>query len=153
MTASIKDMDSLNALISDEWGDWSEPVEITQDMINTFADVTKDHQWIHVDMERANAGPFGGPIAHGFLTLSLVSHFTMELGPKIEGVVGALNYGADKLRFLNPVPAGATVHAHSRIVSMTEKASGMLMKTEIAVHVVDDETPALVYESLGLLLG
>lgn len=153
MTASIKDIDSLNALITEEWGDWSAPVEITQEMINTFADVTKDHQWIHVDLDRANAGPFGGPIAHGFLTLSLVPHFSMELGPKIDGVLGALNYGADRLRFLNPVPAGSVVHAHSRIVSMTEKSSGILMKTEIAIHVVGDETPALVYESLGLLLG
>ncbi|NNC79625.1 MAG: MaoC family dehydratase [Acidimicrobiales bacterium] len=150
---NIKDVDAIKALITDEWSDWTDTVEITQDMINTFADVTLDHQWIHVDIERANAGPFGGPIAHGFLTLSLVSHFSFQMGPEIDGVMGALNYGADKLRFLAPVPAGATLHAKSRIVDVTEKPTGLLMKREIAVHEVGNETPALVYESLGLLLG
>ena len=103
--------------------------------------------------DRAEAGPFGGPIAHGFLTLSLVSHFSVEMGLEVDGLLGVLNYGADKLRFLNPVPAGAQVHAKGRIVEVTEKSSGVLMKREIAVHVVGDDTPALVYESLGLLLG
>ena len=153
MSVSIKDIDGLRGLISEEWSEWTEPVEITQDMINTFADVTKDHQWIHVDIEKANAGPFGGPIAHGFLTLSLVSHFSMEMGLEVDGVLGVLNYGADKLRFLNPVPAGAQVHAKGRIVDITEKSSGVLMKTEIAIHVEGDERPAVLYESLGLLLG
>lgn len=149
----LKDVDSIKALITEDWSDWTEPVEITQDMINTFADVTLDHQWIHVDIEKANAGPFGGPIAHGFLTLSLVSYFSAQMGPKIDGVMGGLNYGADKLRFLAPVPAGSMVHAKARLVEVTEKSSGLLLKREIAVHVVGNETPALVYESLVLLLG
>ena len=153
MGVSVKDIDGLRALITDEWSDWTAPVEVTQEMINTFADVTKDHQWIHVDIEKAEAGPFGGPIAHGFLTLSLVSHFSVEMGLEVDGLLGVLNYGADKLRFLNPVPAGAQVHAKGRIVEVTEKSSGVLMKREIAVHVVGDDTPALVYESLGWLLG
>ncbi len=153
MTVSIKDIDGLRGLITEEWTDWTEPVDITQEMINTFADVTKDHQWIHVDLEKANAGPFGGPIAHGFLTLSLVSYLSTQIGPKIDGVVGALNYGADRLRFLNPVPAGSQVHARSRVVDVTEKSSGVLLKQEIAIHVVGDDKPALLYESLGLLLG
>lgn len=153
MTVSIKDIDGLKGLITEEWTEWTEPVEITQDMINTFADVTKDHQWIHVDIERANAGPFGGPVAHGFLTLSLVAYLSSQIGPKVDGVLGALNYGADRLRFLNPVPAGASVHARSRLVDVTEKPSGVLLKQEVAVHVVGDEKPALLYESLGLLLG
>ena len=102
MSVSVKDIDGLRALITEEWSDWTNPVEITQEMINTFADVTKDHQWIHVDIEKAEQGPFGGPIAHGFLTLSLVSHFSMEMGLDIDGLLGVLNYGADKLRFLNP---------------------------------------------------
>lgn len=153
MTVSIKDIDGLNGLITEEWTDWTEPVEITQEMINTFADVTKDHQWIHVDIEKANAGPFGGPIAHGFLTLSLVSYLSSQIGPKIDDLMGVLNYGADRLRFLNPVPAGSEVHARSRVVDVTEKASGVLLKQEVAVHVVGDDKPALLYESLGLLLG
>ncbi len=153
MGVSIKDIEGLKGLITDDWSDWTESVEVTQDMINTFADVTKDHQWIHVDIEKANAGPFGGPIAHGFLTLSLVSHFSGQTFPDIDGLAGMLNYGADKLRFLNPVPAGAKVRAKSRIVDMTEKSSGILMKTEIAIHVEGDERPAVLYESLGLMLG
>jgi len=153
MGVSIKDIDGLKGLITEEWTDWTDPVEITQDMINTFADVTRDHQWIHVDIERANAGPFGGPIAHGFLTLSLVSYFSTRIGPSIDGVLGALNYGGDRLRFLNPVPVGSSVHARSRVVDVTEKSTGVLLKQEIAVHVVGDDKPALVYESLGLLLG
>lgn len=153
MTVSIKDIEGLKGLITEEWTDWTEPVDITQEMINTFADVTKDHQWIHVDIERANAGPFGGPIAHGFLTLSLVSYLSTQIGPKIDGVMGALNYGADRLRFLNPVPAGSQVHAKSRVIDVTEKSSGVLLKQEVAIHVVGDDKPALLYESLGLLLG
>jgi len=153
MSVSIKDIEGLKGLITEEWTDWTAPVEITQEMINTFAEVTKDHQWIHVDIEKANAGPFGGPIAHGFLTLSLVSHFGFELGPKIDGVLGGLNYGADRLRFLDPVPAGSQVHAKQRIIDVTEKPSGVLMKREVAVHVVGNEKPALLYESLALLLG
>ena len=151
--ATMKDIDSIRALISEEWSDWTQPVEITQEMVNTFADVTKDHQWIHVDVEKANAGPFGGPIAHGFLTLSLVSHFGFELGPHIDDVLGGLNYGGDKMRFLAPVPVGSMLHARQRIVEVTEKPTGLLMKREIAVHVVDNETPALIFESLALLLG
>ncbi len=153
MSVSIKDIEGMKGLITEEWSDWTAPVEITQEMINTFAEVTKDHQWIHVDIEKANAGPFGGPIAHGFLTLSLVSHFGFELGPQIDGVLGGLNYGADRLRFLDPVPAGSQVHAKQRIVDVTEKSSGILMKREVAVHVVGNDKPALLYESLSLLLG
>lgn len=153
MAISIKDIEGLKGLVTDEWSEWTDQVEITQDMINTFADVTKDHQWIHVDIEKANAGPFGGPIAHGFLTLSLVSYFGAQGGPEIDGVLGGLNYGGDRLRFLNPVPVGAKVHAKMRIMEVTEKASGVLMKREISVHAVGDEKPALVFESLVLLLG
>ena len=153
MGVSVKDIDGLRGLITEEWSDWTNPVDVTQDMINTFADVTKDHQWIHVDLERAEQGPFGGPIAHGFLTLSLVSHFGQEMGLEVDGLLGVLNYGADRLRFLNPVPAGAQVHAKGRIIDVSEKSTGVLMKREIAVHMVGDDTPALVYESLSLLLG
>lgn len=153
MSVSVKDIDGLRGLITDDWSEWTAPVEITQEMINTFADVTKDRQWIHVDVERAAQGPFGAPIAHGFLTLSLVSHFGTEMGLDVDGLLGVLNYGADRLRFLNPVPVGSQVHAKGRIIDVSEKSTGVLMKREISVHIVDDETPALVYESLSLLLG
>ena len=153
MAVSIGDIEGLKGLITEEWTDWSDPLEITQDMINTFADVTSDHQWIHVDLEKANAGPFGGPIAHGFLTLSLVSHLASQIGPKVEGAIGGLNYGGDRLRFLAPVPAGASVHARSRVVDVTQKDSGVLLKQEVAIHAVGEDAPAVIYESLVLLLG
>ena len=127
--------------------------EITQERVNQFADATNDHQFIHIDPDKAAQTPFGGPIAHGFLTLSLVSYFSTRIGPSIDGVLGALNYGRDRHRFLNPVPVASSVHARSRVVDVTEKSTGVLLKQEIAVHVVGDEKPALVYESLGLLLG
>lgn len=152
MTVSVKDMEAMKGLITDEWSSWTEPVEITQDMINMFAEVTRDHQWIHVDIEKATAGPFGAPIAHGFLTLSLVPHFSAEVLPKIDGLAGILNYGGDRLRFLNPVHVDSQVHARSRVVDVTEKSSGVLLKNEMAVHVVGDETPVLLYEGLSLLL-
>lgn len=153
MGVSVKDIEGLRGMISEEWSDWSDTVEITQDAVNSFAEVTKDHQWIHVDVERANVGPFGGPIAHGFLTLSLASYFQESLGFEIDDVMGVLNYGGDRLRFLSPVPVGSSVHARRRYVDVTEKSSGVLMKSEIAIHVVGDDTPAVLYESLGLLLG
>ncbi|MET0825874.1 MAG: MaoC family dehydratase, partial [Acidimicrobiales bacterium] len=120
---------------------------------NQFAELTGDHQWIHVDIERANAGPFGGPIAHGFLTLSLLPVLSGGTDLAITGHANAVNYGADGLRFLAPVPAGSTVHARSKLVSAEAKGSGTLVKTETAVHVVDVEKPSLIYQMLVLYMG
>lgn len=147
------DIDGINAAVTGEYGDWGREVEVTQDMINQFADVTGDHQWIHVDIERANAGPFGGPIAHGFLTLSLLPSLTGASDLKLEGVANAVNYGADGLRFLAPVPAGSKVHARSKLVSAEAKGSGTLIKSEVAVHVVGNEKPSLIYQMLVLYMG
>jgi acyl dehydratase len=131
-------------------GDW---MEIDQQIVNQFADVTHDHQFIHVDPERAKATPFGGPIAHGFLTLSLLPALTAGNTLALEGVQNAVNYGADGLRFLAPVPAGSNVHARSKLVSAEAKGSGTLIKSEIAVHVVGAEKPSLVYQMLVLYMG
>ncbi len=152
MSVSVTDTEGMQGLVSEEFSDWTEPMEITQEMVNQFADVTDDHQWIHVDIERANAGPFGGPIVHGFYTLSLVPHFGALLAPDVSGVMGVLNYGGDRLRFLAPVPVGSQLHARSRIVEVTPKSSGVLLKTEMDIRVVDSETPAVLYESLSLYL-
>ena len=102
------DIEALKGRISEEFGPWGPEVEVTQEMINQFADVTGDHQWIHVDVERAKRdSPFGGPIAHGFLTLSLLPGFLRPAATfAIVGFGNATNYGADKLRFISPVPAG-----------------------------------------------
>ena len=141
MTAlRFDDIDGINAAAGDDYGDWGPEIEVTQEMINQFADLTGDHQWIHVDVERANAGPFGGPIAHGFLTLSLLPALTPAPSPST--VSDAVNYGADGLRFLAPVPAGSTVHAHGKLVNAEPKCSGTLVTTEIAIHVVGAEKPA-----------
>jgi hypothetical protein len=140
------DLDALNAAASDEFGGWGKEVEVSQDVIDRFAELTGDRQWIHVDVERAQReSPFGGPIAHGFLTLSLLP----VLNPsdlKITGHGAATNYGAGGLRFLAPVPAGAKVHARSRLVGAASHPKGTLVTTEIAVHVVDADKPSLLYQ-------
>jgi len=147
------DIDGINAAAGGDYGDWGTEIEVTQEMINQFAELTGDHQWIHVDIERANAGPFGGPIAHGFLTLSLLPALSGSSDLTLAGVQNAVNYGADGLRFLAPVPAGSKVHARSKLVSATAKGSGTLVKSEIAVHVVGAEKPSLVYQMLVLYMG
>ena len=148
------DIDGINAAAGGDYGDWGREVEVTQDMINQFAELTGDHQWIHVDIERANAGPFGGPIAHGFLTLSLLPALSgSDDGVRLTGYGNAVNYGADGLRFLAPVPSGSKVHARSKLVEATAKGSGTLIKSEIAVHVVGNEKPSLIYQMLVLYMG
>ncbi|MEE9416321.1 MAG: MaoC family dehydratase [Acidimicrobiales bacterium] len=149
---AFDDIDGINALASEDFGEFGPAVEITQDMINTFADVTGDHQWIHVDIEKANAGPFGGPIAHGFLTLSMVASMRTGDSFKITGVSNAVNYGADKLRFMAPVAAGSSIQARTRLLGAEQKSMGTLVKTETAIHVVDAEKPSLIYQGLVLYM-
>jgi len=145
------DIDALRALISDEFGPFGEPIEVTQDMINRFADLTGDRQWIHIDVERAKReSPFKQTIAHGFLTLSLLPALRNPTDYRIVGYGNATNYGADKLRFINPVPAGSSVHARSRLVDIQAKPKGIQVTQEIAVHVVGQERPALLYTMLVL---
>jgi acyl dehydratase len=145
------DIPALQAKISDAFGDWSEPVEVTQEMINRFAELTGDHQWIHVDVERARReSPFRTTIAHGFLTLSLLPRMHGRAGWRITGFGNATNYGANKLRFVSPVPAGAKVHAHSRLVGVETKPKGTQVTQEVQVHVVGQDKPALIYEMVVL---
>jgi acyl dehydratase len=145
------DIAGLNKKVSETFGDWSEPIEVTQEMINRFAELTGDHQWIHVDVERARReSPFGRTIAHGFLTLSLLPRMGSRAGWRISGYGNATNYGANKLRFVRPVPAGASVHARSRLVGAEAKPKGTQITQEIQVHVVGDEKPALIYEMVVL---
>jgi len=124
---------------------------INQEMINTFADATRDHQFIHVDEAKAAQTPFGSTIAHGYLTLSLISSFLEECGVMPEGTVMAINYGSDKVRFLQPVKVNSEVRAHAVLMSVVEKAPGqILLKTKVTVEVKGEDTPALVAEMLGL---
>jgi acyl dehydratase len=121
--------------------DWR---EITQEMINTFADATDDHQWIHVDPERAKDGPFGEPIAHGFLTLSLIIPFWGELFD-VTDVSTKLNYGLDKVRFTSPVQVGSRVRMHGAIREVEEvKGGGLHLVVDATFEVEGQERPAVV---------
>ena len=145
------DIEKLKTKVSDSFGPFGSEVAITQDMINKFADLTGDHQWIHVDVERCKReSPFGGPIAHGFLTLSLLPKLRARSDFTITGAGNAVNYGANKLRFLSPVPAGAKLHARSRLIQVEARPKGTLVTQEIQVGVVGQETPALLYEMVVL---
>jgi acyl dehydratase len=145
------DVNGLEAEIREQYSDWGPEMQVTQEMINQFADLTGDHQWIHVDVERAKReSPFGGPIAHGFLTLSLLPRLRTRSDYSITGYGNAVNYGANKLRFLAPVPAGAKVRARSRLKAVDGKPKGTMLTNEIEVGIVGQGTPALVYEMLVL---
>ena len=124
--------------------DW---VEITQDQINTFADATGDHQWIHVDPERAKDGPFGAPIAHGFLTLSLAVTFWTEL-LEVEGVTTKVNYGLDKVRFISPVKVGARVRMNAVVAEVTEIAGGYQLTVDQTIEIEGAAKPAVVARGL-----
>lgn len=151
----FSDIGALKARSGEEWSPFGEPILITQEMISRFADVTHDHQWIHVDPERARLeSPLKSTIAHGFLLLSLVPKLRVRPDLEISGYGNVLNYGADKLRFLNPVTPGTQVRARCRIVSAEAKPKGTLVTEEIEVSAVVPEgepvRPALVYTMLML---
>jgi hypothetical protein len=146
------DADAISALVSDEFGDWGPKVDVTQSVIDAFADLTGDHQWIHVDVERSRDGPFGGTIAHGFLTLSLLPKLLDGTLP-VSGFADAVNYGAESLRFVAPVPAGSSIHARSRVVGGEVKRSGTRVRTEVAIHVVGVDRPSVMYTMITLFRG
>jgi len=145
------DVPALESAISEAFGPWGPEVAVTQDMIDRFAELTGDRQWIHVDVERAKReSPFGGPVAHGFLTLSLVPSLRPGRTFAVTGHGSAINYGSDGFRFLAPVPADAKVQARSRLAAVEAKPKGTLVTTETAVHVVGSEKPSLLYKGLVL---
>jgi acyl dehydratase len=133
----------------------SAPIEIDQVRINTFADVTGDHQWIHVDVDKARKhGPFGGPVAHGFLTLSLMAAAVASAGIVPPDAQGVLNYGLDKVRFIAPVPAGAKITASFKLVGVEDKGGRrQLLRLEAAINVEGSDKPAIVGELLALVIG
>ena len=128
-------------------------LEITQERVNQFADATADHQFIHVDSEKASKTPFGGPIAHGFLTLSLVPFLTAEKSKKIDGLVMGINYGSDRVRFVNPVRVGSRIRAHQKLQEVLEKKPGHWMtKTLVTIEIENEERPALIAEFIAMLI-
>ncbi|MBU6443801.1 MAG: MaoC family dehydratase [Alphaproteobacteria bacterium] len=142
--------DDLPGLAGQEVGvsDW---VLIDQDRINTFADATDDHQWIHVDVERAKKEmPGGKTIAHGFLTLSLIPMFSEQI-LRIEGISRGINYGANKVRFTNMVPVGSRVRAREKILSVEPRAGGLQLIAEMTIEVEGLDRPACIAETIGIL--
>ena len=140
----------LSSLIGQEVG-VSKWFEIDQARIDAFADVTEDRQFIHVDPEAARQTPFGGTIAHGFLTLSLASAMSYDAVKPLDGVVMGVNYGFDKLRFLAPVPAGSRVRGRFKLLSAEDKGGGRwLIKHELTIEIDGADKPALIAEWLGM---
>jgi acyl dehydratase len=129
--------------------DW---LEVTQERVNLFADATDDHQWIHVDPERAANGPFGGAIAHGLLTLSLLPHFTHQLYT-VDNIAMAINYGYNKVRFITPVRVGAKVRARAQITKVDQLDGAVQATLATTVEIDGSEKPAAVAESIARFIG
>jgi acyl dehydratase len=147
MPTTAHGLDELKSLAGTDLGrtDWR---EITQDRVNTFADATDDHQWIHTDPERAKAGPFGGPIAHGYLTLSLIIPLFNEL-LEIDGISMSVNYGLEKVRFPSPVPVGAKIRLHGVVDSVEDvKGDGVQMRLTFTVETEGNAKPACVAQAV-----
>jgi acyl dehydratase len=129
----------------------SEWLEIDQDRVNLFADATDDHQWIHVDIERANAGPFGGPVAHGYLTLSLVPYLGSQV-MAFETPGARLNYGLNKVRFPHPVRVGSKVRAIVKMGDVTDLPTGKQVHLDYTIEIEGQAKPACVAQMVVLLL-
>lgn len=143
--------DELTAAVGEDLGtsDW---LEIDQDRVDAFADATGDHQWIHVDVERAKTGPFGGTIAHGYLTLSMVPYFGSQIF-SLETPGARLNYGVNKVRFPNPVKVGSRVRCTASFGEVTDIPTGKQVVIRYVVEIEGEEKPACVAETVVLLLS
>ena len=142
---TFQTLSELSALVGQEvaMSDW---ISITQERVDQFAQATGDHQWIHVDQERAKNGPFGGTIAHGFLTLSMLARF-LQTGFDKPDVKATVNYGFDKVRFLSPVKSGKRIRGHFKLLDLTEKRAGQwVLKLESTVEIEGEDKPALLAE-------
>ncbi|PXY29279.1 enoyl-CoA hydratase [Prauserella sp. PE36] len=146
----LTSLDDVRARLGTELGptEW-EPV--SQERINAFAELTGDHQWIHVDVERAATGPFGGTIAHGYLTLSLLPLFNKRLF-RLDAGSARVNYGLNKVRFPSPVPAGSRVRATASFVELRDLDTGSQLRTQYVLELEDAAKPACVAESVTLIL-
>lgn len=140
----INGVEGLKAAVGEHLG-YSEYMEITQDRVNRFADATGDHQWIHVDVERAKSGPFGGPIAHGYLTLSLGPALYPTV-VRIDGFSMGVNYGANKVRFPSPVPVGARLRLGVKLLEVEEIAGGVQSTMEFTFECEGAPKPSCVAE-------
>ena len=152
MVTTFATLDDLRGATGQHLG-WTDWIPITQERVNLFAEATGDHQWIHVDVERATAeSPFGGPIAHGYLTLALSNLFLPEL-LAVPGASAGVNYGTGKVRFPSPVPVGCRVRGGAEITAVEEIAGGVLTTITITIQGENQDKPACVIESLSRWLA
>jgi len=144
------DYKDLPSLVGQETGvsDW---LEISQERVNQFAEATGDHQWIHVDVERATR-EIGGPIAHGYLTLSLIPFLGAGL-LNVKGVTRGINYGSDKVRFTNMVRVGKRVRMRQKLIGAEPKSGGMQMRNECTIEIEGEDRPACVAETISIIYG
>lgn len=150
MTASFQTPAFLLDAVGDDLGvtDW---LRIDQERIDAFAAATGDFQWIHVDSERAAAGPFGGTIAHGYLTLSLVALFLEQL-IRVEGATAAINAGSDRVRFVQPVPVGSRLRARGTVLVAQASTGGVRLTVRVEVEIEGQQRPALVADVITLFV-
>ena len=146
MTTLVQSIDDFTALIGSHLG-YSDFRTVTQEQVNLFADATGDHQWIHVDPERAKSGPFGGTIAHGYFTLSLLPVLLGEV-IRVEGVSMGVNYGTNKVRFPSPVPVGSLVRASATLAWVEPVQAGVQVALDVIVEVKDVTKPSCVAQVL-----
>jgi acyl dehydratase len=146
----LRGIDEVRAAVGRHLG-YSDWIELTQERVNLFADATGDHQWIHVDPERAREGPFGGPIAHGYLTLSLSNFFLPQI-VDVQDVSMGVNYGVNKVRFPSPVPVGAKIRCGAELVAVEDVAGGIQTTMVLTIEILDSDKPACVIESLSRYL-
>jgi len=146
MTTTVKGIDGLKEMKGQALGhsNWR---EVTQEQVNQFADATGDHQWIHVDPERAKSGPFGGPIAHGYFTLSLAPVLMAEV-LRVDGIAMGVNYGLNKLRFPSPVPVGSKVRLGATLADVEEIAGGAQVTLDLTFEVEGKDKPACVAQGV-----
>ena len=151
MSITVNGLDELKKLAGSDLGtsDW---IEVTQDRIDTFADATGDHQWIHVDPEKAAEGPFGAPIAHGYLTLSLFIPLFTEL-LDVQGVTTKVNYGLNKVRFPAPVKVGSRIRLAGRLAEVEEVPGGVQITVDGTIEIEGAQKPAAVLQSLSRFYG
>lgn len=150
---NCKDMEAMQALVSETFSGWSNQVEVTQALINQFADLSGDHYWIHTDPVKAKAeSPFGTTIAHGMLVHALVSKLKMPMDFEVTGFNNIVNYGSDRLRFATPVPAGCRIHGRYRIKSVEQVKSGVQVTMEINIHGVGQDRPSVINDLVMLYM-
>jgi acyl dehydratase len=143
-------IDELKKAVGEHLGhsDWH---TVTQEKVNQFADATGDHQWIHVDTEKAKSGPFGGTIAHGYMTLSLIPMLNAQIY-RVDGLSMGINYGTNKVRFPTPVPVGSRVRAGAEVVEVNDIPQGAQAVVRTTIEVEDTDKPACVADSVVVLV-